>query len=69
MGQSGGALRGPLHLLDVASHGFATLAVVAVRRRCEVLGDEGGVVEDDRQEVVEVVRHSPRQLAEALQPL
>ena len=59
-GQTRGPLRRGEDLLDVELH----VDVVGHR-----LAHERGVVEDDRQQVVEVVGHAPGQLAQAFEPL
>ena len=52
-GERGGALGRPLDLLDVLPHG---LPLVLRCSACDLLGDERGVVGDDGEQVVEVVR-------------
>jgi hypothetical protein len=42
---------------------------VRAGRGGDVLGDEGDVVEDHGEQVVEIMRDAPRELAEALQSL
>ena len=64
VGELGTAPRGPDDLLGVPADRRHVR-----RRRLGLLDDERAVVEDHREQVVEVVRHSPGELAQALQPL
>ena len=64
MGQLGTPLAGPDDLLPVAADGGDVRPL-----RLGLLDHEGAVVHDHGEQVVEVVRHSPGELAEALQSL
>ena len=67
VGQGGGAFGGPLDLSDVACQPPAIDSGWV--RGGEFLGDERGVVEDHREQVVEVVGDPAGELAEDLQAL
>ena len=68
-GQAGRLLTGPADLREVVTGGSAAPGPVRFARRGEFLAGEGRVVEDHREEVVEVVRDPAGQLAQALQAL
>ncbi len=69
MGEVRSALPGEADLLDVFARAPPAFVAVDPQRRVEVVRDEGRVVDDHREQVVEVVGDASRQLAEALQPL
>jgi hypothetical protein len=68
-GEAGRALAGPFDLPEVAAGCFAALVPVRFGRGGEFLGDEGHVVEDHGEKVVEVVCDPAGQLAEVLHAL
>ena len=68
-GEAGGPFGGLFDLRDVAAGGFPASSPVRVGRGVHFLGDERHVVEDHRQQVVEVVRDPAGQLAEIFQAL
>ena len=68
-GQAGRPFAGPFDLPEVLLGRFAALRPVRVRRGREFLGDEGHVVEDHGEQVVEVMGDAASQLAEVLQTL
>jgi hypothetical protein len=65
-GQSGGAFGSKLDLLYVVADG---LQVNPRRFPGRILADKRGIVQDDGQQVVEVMRDPPGQLTQAFQPL
>src|SRR5207248_234170 len=73
VGQGRGAFGGAADLLDVAADLRPAAGLLTGGRiaggDADLLLDEGGVVEDDGEQVVEVVRHAAGELTEAFQPL
>ena len=69
VGKAGGPFGGLFDLRDVAAGGFPASAPVRLGRGVHFLGDEGHVVEDHGQQVVEVVRDPASQLAQIFQAL
>ena len=69
MGELGGSLGRSPDLLDVVAHRLPPVPLGCFSRARHLLGDEGGVVQDHAEQVVEVVRHAAGQLTQALQPL
>ena len=68
-GEAGRPFAGPADLPEVVAGRLAAPGPVRFGRGGEFLGGEGRVVEDHREEVVEVVRDPAGQLAQALQAL
>jgi hypothetical protein len=64
---SWGPLGGQADLLEIGARGVALLLVPGRWRGVEVLGDERRVVDDHREQVVEVVGDAAREFTEALQ--
>ena len=69
MGKPGRPFGGLLDLSEVSAGRLQVLGWVGPGRGGDVLGDEGDVVEDHGEQVVEVVCDAPGELAEALQTL
>ena len=71
MGQVGRAFGRAPDLLDVTLHPLAPPLPIRCRldRAGQLLGDEGGVVEDHREQVVEVVSDPAREPSENLHTL
>src|ERR1017187_3275781 len=67
--KAGGPFTGPLDLPEVAAGRFAPRRPVRVGGGGEFLGGEDHVVENDREEVVEVVCDPAGELAQVLQAL
>lgn len=68
-GEVGSPSGGGLDVLDVTADAGPALVGVAAVVFADRVRDELGVAEDDRQQVVEVVRHPTGELAHALQTL
>ena len=68
VGERDATVGGALDLLHVAGDHVPALRV-GDGRHLDLLGHEGGVVDDDGEQVVEVVGDAAGELAEAFQPL
>ncbi len=68
-GEAGCPFAGQADLPEVLAGRLAALGPVRLGRGGERIGSKGRVVEDHREEVIEVVRDPARQLAQAFQAL
>lgn len=69
VGQVRRSLAGEADLLDVIARAAPALPTTICGCRCEILRDEGGIVDDHREQVVEVMGNASGKLPEALQAL